>query len=76
LKKRRSVTSDKRHVKINYKINLDTIDDKAIEASWRIILSIDRDYEEKIKGSSGELSQIYSHLWKLVSEGKAEETTS
>jgi len=28
-KKRHSVTSDKRHVKTNYKINLDTINDKA-----------------------------------------------
>jgi hypothetical protein len=70
-KKKRSVTSDKRHVKTNYKTNLDTINDKATETSWRIILSIDRDEEEKIKGSSGELSQIYGHFWKLVSEEKA-----
>ena len=42
LENRHLVSSDKNHVKKNYKINPETINDKVVEITWRIILSINR----------------------------------
>jgi hypothetical protein len=40
---------NRRHSKINYIIDLSIRDDKIINASWRIIMSINKDEEEKIE---------------------------
>jgi hypothetical protein len=56
-RKRRQGTSVRRHVEINCRINPLTSIDKLAETSWRIIKSIDRDEEEKIRG---EWSRIHS----------------
>jgi len=49
-RKRRQGTSVRRHVEINCRINPLTSIDKLAETSRRIIKSIDRDEEEKIRG--------------------------
>jgi hypothetical protein len=56
-RKRCQGTSVRRHVEINCRINPLTSIDKLAETSWRIIKSIDRDEEEKIRG---EWSRIHS----------------
>ena len=56
-RKRRQGTSVRRHVEINCRINPLTSIDKLAETSRRIIKSIDRDEEEKIRG---EWSRIHS----------------
>lgn len=49
-KKKHLKTSDRIYIKINYKINISTGDDKLIEVIWRIISLIRRDEKEKIEG--------------------------
>ena len=50
---------DKRHVKIDCKIDLSVSGDKVVDTSWRIVQLINRDEDKKIGGSLEKWSWIY-----------------
>lgn len=61
--KRRSGIGNRRHVKIDCRINLSISGDKIMETSWRIITLINKDGEEK---TWGEWSWINDLFWEPV----------
>jgi len=64
---------NRRHSKINYIIDLSIRDDKIINASWRIIMSINKDEEEKIERSWCEWAWIHDQFWELFLESCSKE---
>jgi len=58
-KKRHLEIGDRRHVKIDYKIDPSISGDKVVETSWRIVPLINEDEDEKIGGSLEKWSRIH-----------------